>query len=145
MRRYTWKKALTLTVFAITLVFTLFNPIGYSLFHWGKKLYVSGWPNQQEVILFSILSLSVLGFLYYYIKRTIRGMGKIGLVLGTTIYILVAWFAFSAFSISLTLRAITYAVQIGVSILLGAGMNSAHLDLLVSGVRSTEHGDDDNN
>jgi len=116
-------------VFAVLLVFSTYNPEGYSYFHWALLDDVTDFTVLQAFVGVVLL----IGWAMY-IRATIHSLGAVGLVLaiaffGTLLWLIVDMGIVPAGSV----RAISWLVLLAMSGVLTAGMAWSHIRRRVSG------------
>lgn len=123
-----WQGILVRFLFALVLVFSTYNPEGYSYVDWAiLKL-----PD------FSVLKgflgiVLIIGWIIY-LRATLRSLGALGLILavgffGTLIWLVVDWGLIPADSV----RAVTYIILVICSLILTTGISWSHIRRRISG------------
>ena len=115
-------------LFAVLLVFSTYNPEGYSYFHWALK----------DISAFTVLKafagvVLLIGWAMY-VRATIHSLGTVGLTLaiaffGTLLWLIVDMGIVPAGSV----RAISWLVLLAMSGVLTAGIAWSHIRRRVSG------------
>ena len=125
-------------LFALVLVFSTYNPEGYSYFHWALK------DISAFTILKAFLGVVLLIGWTMFIRATIHSLGAVGLVLaiaffGTLLWLIVDFGIIPADSV----RAISWLVLVAMSGVLTAGMAWSHIRRRVSGQVDVDEVDED--
>ena len=109
--------ALVRIVLALVLVFTTFNPTGYSLFHWITAAPVAVTPGK-------VLALIALAIGWLICLRTaFIAMGRLGLALGVALFGVLVWFLVDHELASLSGSGIVWVGLTVVGLLLGLGLS----------------------
>jgi hypothetical protein len=109
--------ALVRIVLALVLVFTTFNPTGYSLFHWITAAPVAVTPGK-------VLALIALAIGWLICLRTaFIAMGRLGLALGVALFGVLVWFLVDHELVSLSGSGIVWVGLTVVGLLLGLGLS----------------------
>jgi len=124
----TWTGFLLRLLVAALLVFSSYNPTGYSYYHWLVHNLTSPSP---MLVLAGILLL--IGWTIY-LRATARSLGALGLILaaaffGTLMWLVIDWGLFKADSI----RAITWIVLVILSAILAVGISWSHIRRRMTG------------
>lgn len=102
---------------ALVLVFTTFNPTGYSLFHWITAAPVAVTPGK-------VLALIALAIGWLICLRTaFIAMGRLGLALGVALFGVLVWFLVDHELVSLSGSGIVWVGLTVVGLLLGLGLS----------------------
>lgn len=125
--------------FALILVFSTFNPSGYSFYHWVLKTMEVGF---EPLMAFAGIVL-VIGWVVY-IRATITSLGLIGLILafaffGTLLWMVIDWGLIPADSV----QVITYIILTLLSMVLAIGMSWSHIRRRMSGQVDVNETEDD--
>lgn len=119
--------ALVRIVLALVLVFTTFNPTGYSLFHWITAAPVAVTPGK-------VLALIALAIGWLICLRTaFIAMGRLGLALGVALFGVLVWFLVDHELVSLSGSGIVWVGLTVVGLLLGLGLSWSLLRAKVTG------------
>lgn len=124
----TWAGFLLRFIAAIVLVFSTYNPEGYSYYHWLKD----GLPAIEPLMVFAGIIL-LIGWTIF-LRATARSLGPFGLLLaliffGTLIWLVVDWGLVPADSV----RAITYIVLFITCGVLATGISWSHIRRRITG------------
>lgn len=125
--------------FALVLVFSTFNPSGYSFYHWIMEAMESGF---KPLMVFAGVVL-VIGWVVY-LRATITSLGIIGLILafaffGSMLWLVIDWGLVPADSIQI----ITYIILSLLSMVLAIGMSWSHIRRRLSGQVDVNDTDED--
>ena len=128
VKELTWAGVGARFLFALVLVFTTYNPSGYSYFHWAIK----NLPDYSVLKLFAGVVLLIVWVMF--IRATLRSLGPIGVTLavaffGTLLWLVVDWGLIPAD----TVKAVTYLILIAASAVMATGMTWSHIRRRISG------------
>jgi hypothetical protein len=124
----TWQGFVLRFIFAVVLVFSTYNPEGYSYVDWALlKL-------PQFSILKAFVGIVLLIGWVVYLRATLRSLGALGLTLsigffGTLIWLVVDWGLIPADSV----RAVSYIILVLCSLILTTGVSWSHIRRRISG------------
>jgi len=125
-------------VVAFVLVFTTYNPSGYSWFHWFSQA-----ENKIDPMLALSAILLVIGWAIY-IRATVRSLGVVGTVLAAALFGTVIWAAIDNQLLSLDdTTAMAYVVLIALSAIMAVGLSWSHIRRRMSGQLDVDDRDDD--
>lgn len=115
-------------LFAVILVFSTYNPEGYSFYHWVIKDY----SNITPVKVLSGLIL-LIGWIIY-IRATLRSLGAIGLILasaffGTIIWLIIDWGLVATDN----MKVMSYLILLVLCAVLAIGISWSHIRRRISG------------
>ena len=132
-----WGGVAARVVAAAVLVFSTYNPEGYSFYHWAVA------PLLQDIKSFGAVKFLagtvLLAGWVVYIQATRRSIGWMGALLVTAIAGGVIWLLIDRHLVSATSsRGITNVVLIAVSIVLGVGMSWSHFSRRITGQADTD-------
>ncbi|MBK6307983.1 MAG: hypothetical protein IPF47_20530 [Gemmatimonadetes bacterium] len=132
-----WGGVAARVVAAAVLVFSTYNPEGYSFYHWAVA------PLLQDIKSFDAVKFLagtvLLAGWVVYIQATRRSIGWMGALLVTAIAGGVIWLLIDRHLVSATSsRGITNVVLIAVSIVLGVGMSWSHFSRRITGQADTD-------
>ena len=124
----TWAGFFMRLIAALVLVFSSYNPSGWSYFHWVTE----NPPNLDPMMALAGIVL-IIGWAIF-LRATGRSLGAFGLILataffGTLLWILIDWNIVPADSID----AITYIVLVILSGILAIGMSWSHVRRRLTG------------
>jgi hypothetical protein len=125
-------------LFGLVLVFSSYNPEGYSFYHWA----IAQLPEFSVVKAFAGVVL-LIGWTIY-LRATLRSLGPFGLVLavaffGTLVWLLVDLHWVPADSV----RAVSYIVLVVISGVLATGVSWSHVRRRISGQVDVDEVDED--
>ncbi|MGD2056843.1 MAG: DUF6524 family protein [Gammaproteobacteria bacterium] len=123
-----WAGYLLRFLAAVVLVFSTYNPSGYSYFHWARDSL----PGIDPLVVFAGVIL-LIGWTVF-LRATFRSLGAFGLLLafaffGTLIWLLVYWDLVPADN----LKAIIYIVQVVLCGVLATGISWSHIRRRMTG------------
>ncbi len=115
-------------LFSAILLFTTYNPEGYSYFHWVKEVFPSVSIEQAFVGVVLIIGYVI------YLRATLRSLGVIGLALAFAFFGLLVGMLFKWGWISLDgQKMLSYVVEILLAVILAVGMSWSHIRRRLSG------------
>jgi hypothetical protein len=115
-------------LFSAILLFTTYNPEGYSYFHWVKEAFPSVSIEQAFVGVVLIIGYVI------YLRATLRSLGVIGLALAFAFFGLLVGMLFKWGWISLDgQKMLSYVVEILLAVILAVGMSWSHIRRRLSG------------
>jgi len=134
----TWGGFLLRFLTAMVLVFTTYNPDGYSYFHWVRANLEEGLPLKAFAGVVLLIGWTV------FIRATVRSLGAFGLLLafaffGTLIWLIVYYGLVPADSS----RALTYIVLVVMCGVLATGVSWSHVRRRITGQVDTDELDTD--
>jgi hypothetical protein len=123
-----WAGYLLRFLAAVVLVFSTYNPSGYSYFHWARDSL----PGIDPLVVFAGVVL-LIGWTIF-LRATIRSLGAFGLLLafaffGTLIWLLIYWNLVPADN----LTAIIYIVLVVLCGVLATGISWSHIRRRMTG------------
>ncbi len=128
---------LTRIAVALLLVFSTFNPTGYSYYHWVAQAFPSLSPPQVVV---GLLLLILWIFLW---RSMMQSVGKLGLVLMGALFAAVVWMFVSWGWIDLAnATAMTWVSLVVLGLILGIGMSWAIIRRDLTGQASVDEIED---
>lgn len=118
---------------AIILVFTTYNPDGFSYFHWVRDNLQDGLPLKLFAGVLLLIGWTI------FIRATLRSLGAFGLILavaffGTLIWLIVYYGLVPADSV----KALTYIVLVILCGVLATGVSWSHIRRRISGQVDTD-------
>lgn len=134
----TWGGFLLRFLAAVVLVFTTYNPDGYSYFHWVRGNFEDGLPLKAFAGVVLLIGWTV------FIRATLRSLGAFGLLLafaffGTLIWLIVYYGLVPADSS----RALTYITLVVMCGVLATGVSWSHVRRRITGQVDTDELDTD--
>lgn len=113
---------------ALILVFSTYNPEGYSYIDWVLSTDTGSFPLKILVGVVLVIGLSV------YVRATRRSLGMIGIILAVAFFSTVLWLFIDLNIVPAgSLRALTYIVLFIIGSLLATGMCWSHIRRRISG------------
>jgi hypothetical protein len=134
----TWVGILLRFLAAVILVFSTYNPEGYSYFHWVSEDF------QQDMPLKIFAGVVLLIGWTIFLRATIGSLGAFGLILafaffGTLLWLVISWGLVPADSV----RAISYIILLILCGVLATGLMWSHVRRRITGQVDTDHVDND--
>lgn len=133
--KFTWTNYLIRLVFALVLVFTTYNPSGWSYYHW-----ISG---RGEIDVYIALGgmILLIGWAIF-LRATARSLGAIGVILAVGFFGVLIWLAVDLFDISsMNLDLLVYLILLGLAGVLSAGISWSHIRRRVTGQLDVDEAD----
>lgn len=113
---------------ALVLVFLSYNPYGGSYYHWALI------PPLEFEPLRMLAGVVLLIAWIVFLRATGRSLGPIGFVLATAFFGLIIWLIIDWFHLQAdSLKTIVTLVEIGLALVLGAGMSWSHIRRRLTG------------
>jgi len=135
--QFSWSNFFTRFCIALVLVFTSYNPAGYSYYHWVVLNVTDITP---------IMALSGLALLIgwvIFIRATLRSLGPIGIGLALAFFACIFWAIVDWGIVSAdNIQAIIYIVQGILCLILATGMSWSHVRRRMSGQLDADDIDD---
>jgi hypothetical protein len=115
-------------LFAVILVFSTYNPEGYSYYHWAIKSL------PEFTVLKAFVGVVLIIGWVIYLRATLRSLGFVGLMLaiaffGLLFWLVVDWGLVPADSV----RALTYLVEVAACAVLATGVSWSHIRRRITG------------
>ena len=125
---FSWQGFFLRLAAALALVFSTFNPEGFSYYHWS----IAQLPDITPIKVFAGLLL-IIGWVIF-IRATLRSLGPVGIALvaalfGTVFWMILDWGIISPDNV----KAITYLVQLILCLILAIGISWSHVRRRISG------------
>ena len=128
-----WQGFLIRFIAGLTLVYSTYNPEGYSYFHWVKNDFPA------VTALQGFLGVLLLVGWAMYIRAALRSLGIVGLTLATAFFGTLLWLVVDVGLIPVdNIRAITYLVLTLLALVLSTGLSWSHVRRRVSGQMDTD-------
>ena len=125
-------------LFSAILVFTTYNPEGFSYFDWVKSVFPAVTIEQAFVGVVLIIGWVI------YLRATLRSLGTIGLVLAFAFFGLLIGMLFKWGWITLDAsKMVAYVVEVLLAVVLAVGMSWSHLRRRMSGQLDMDDVDDE--
>jgi len=130
--RFNFQSFLIRFVFALVLVYTSYNPSGYSWFHWVKEtLFAESLSISPGFAMATVVLL--IGWVVY-IRATLRSLGPIGLGLAFAFFGIIVWWLVDIGLIGVdSVSVMTYIVLFLFGAILATGMSWSHIRRRMSG------------
>jgi len=127
-RGITWTGILIRFLVAAVLVFTTYNPDGFSYFHWVRDNLSEGLPLKAFAGVVLLIGWTV------FIRATLRSLGPVGLFLALAFFGALVWLIVDAGIVSAdSIKTLTYIVLVILCGVLATGMSWSHLRRRMSG------------
>jgi hypothetical protein len=128
-----WQGFLVRFAAGLVLVFSTYNPDGYSYFHWVRNEF----PAISALKAFAGVLL-VVGWAIY-IRAALRSLGLVGLMLATAFFGTLIWLVVDVGLVAVdNIRVITYLAQILLAMVLSTGLSWSHVRRRLSGQMDTD-------
>jgi hypothetical protein len=124
---FSWKAYLLRLFVAFIIVFSTYNPGGYSYSHWLIQDMNTMLP------LKALLGVTLLIGWVIYIRATLRSLGIIGILLATAFFGLVFWLLIDLKIIATGATAIQYVLLVIVSFIISTGVSWSHIRRRITG------------
>lgn len=119
-------------LFALILVFTTYNPSGYSYYHWAHAILYT-----DDTVLsppFAFLSVLILIGWTVYLRATFRSLGGFGLILAFTFFAILIWWLVDLGWLHIDrFSVLSYIVLFLTAAVLAVGMSWSHVRRRMSG------------
>ena len=137
-KTFGWDKFIVRFIFALVVVFSTYNPEGYSYFHW---IY-------EDLPAFSVLKafIGVILLICWIIliRATLGSLGAIGILLAAAFFGLAIWLLIDVFGLSTdSFRVVAYIISIMLASVLSIGISWSHIRRRLSGQVDTDEIDRD--
>ena len=127
---------------AAVLVFTSYNPEGYSYFHWVWNSWIAGVISDDLPLKIFAGFVLLIGWTIF-IRATLRSLGPFGLFLALGFFSALLWIVVYYELIPATSpRAITYIGLVVLCGVLTTGLSWSHIRRRITGQLDTDHVDD---
>ncbi len=137
-RSFNFSGFLVRFLLALVLVFTTYNPSGYSLYHW----FTQASDKLDPLLAFSAV-IVLIGWVVY-IRATIRSLGVIGTLLAVAFFSTLTWLMIDYNILSVdNIEVLTYVVLVMLSAILATGMSWSHIRRRMSGQLDVDEVDED--
>ena len=133
MKTFSWDSFLIRFIFAIAIVFSTYNPEGYSYFHWATESFsiFNIYKAFTGVILF--IGWAIL------IRASLGSLGVFGLSLATVFFGLLIWLIIDVLGLTAdSMRSISYIVEVMIASVLSIGVSWSHIRRRISGQVDTD-------
>lgn len=133
MKKFGWDSFVIRFIFAMVIVFSTYNPEGYSYFHWATESFsvFNVYKAFTGIILF--IGWAIL------IRASLGSLGVFGLSLATVFFGLLIWLIIDVLGLTAnSMRSISYIVEIMIASVLSIGVSWSHIRRRVSGQVDTD-------
>ena len=131
--RFGWDSFIIRFIFATIVVFSTYNPEGYSYYDWIKDEFPTFTVYKGFVGVILIIGWIIL------LRATIGSLGAIGIILAVAFFGLLIWLLFDVFNIPTdSVRVVTYIVQVMMVCVLSIGVSWSHIRRRISGQVDTD-------
>lgn len=133
MKKFGWDSFVIRFIFAMIIVFSTYNPEGYSYFHWATESFsvFNVYKAFTGIILF--IGWAIL------IRASLGSLGVFGLSLATVFFGLLIWLIIDVLGLTAnSMRSISYIVEIMIASVLSIGVSWSHIRRRVSGQVDTD-------
>lgn len=125
-------------VIALVLVFSSYNPSGYSWFHW----FVDAANKFDALLLFAGVVL-IIGWAIY-LRATIRSLGLIGIILAIAFFASLTWLLIQSQMLSVeNINILVYVLLVMLSAILATGISWSHFRRRMTGQADVDEVDGD--
>ncbi len=129
---FTWSSFFIRFAFALVLVYTTYNPSGYSFFHWAQQALFG-----DALMLTPPFAMSAVVLLIgwtIYIRATLRSLGGFGLGLAGAFFGIIIWWLVDVGLIGFdSVSVFTYVILFVLAAILATGMSWSHIRRKLSG------------
>jgi len=128
-----WNSFIVRFVFAIVVVFSTYNPEGFSYFHWVAESFPSMTVGKALLGVILLIGWVIL------IRSTVGSLGAIGILLAVAFFGLLIWLIVDVLGLDTqSFRAVSYIVQLMIASLLSIGVSWSHIRRRISGQLDTD-------
>jgi hypothetical protein len=125
-------------IFALIVVFSSYNPEGFSYYHW-----VSEALSEFSVIKAFVGVILLIGWIIL-IRATLGSLGLFGIILASAFFGLAIWLIIDVLGLSTdNIRVISYIIEIMLASVLSIGVSWSHVRRRISGQVDTDELDRD--
>ncbi len=125
-------------LFALIVVFATYNPEGFSFYHWGIKDFAI------EPLRIVVGIVLIIGWVIF-IRATMRSLGGVGLILVAALCAALLWLLIDwGWIPSDSVRVISYAALLIITMILAVGMSWSHVRRRISGQYDMDDVDQEN-
>ena len=129
---FSWQQFFIRFLFALILVYSSYNPSGYSVYHWLIATVVDNEQAVSPPLILAVVSL-IIGWTIY-IRATLRSLGLIGLGLAFAFFATLIWWFIDSGWLALTdLTILSYIILLLMALILATGMSWSHIRRRLSG------------
>lgn len=131
--KFGWDAFLIRFIFATIVVFSTYNPEGYSYFHWIGDEFPTFTVYKGLIGVILLVGWIIL------IRATLGSLGAIGIILAVAFFGLLIWLVFDVFNIPRdSVRVISYIIQVLIVCVLSIGVSWSHIRRRISGQVDTD-------
>jgi len=117
--------------FALVLVFTTYNPSGYSYYHWASDIL---YTDNTLSPAFAFLSVLILIGWTVFLRATFRSLGGFGLILAFTFFAILIWWLVDLGWLHINrFSGLAYIVLLLTAAVLAVGMSWSHVRRRMTG------------
>ena len=133
--KFTWSNYLVRLMPALILVFSTYNPSGWSYYHWVSE-------RGQFNVYIALGGVILLIGWTVFLRATTRSLGAIGTVLAVMFFSLLIWLTVDLFNIpSDNLNLLIYLTLLGLAGVLSAGISWSHVRRRMTGQLDVDEAD----
>ena len=128
VKRFSFLNFFIRFVMALVLVFSTYNPSGYSWYHWILRA-----PNKIDPLLIFAGVVLLIGWVIY-LRATLRSLGEIGTILALAFFAALTWVMIDYEVLSLDSPTVfTWVILTMLSAIMATGMSWSHIRRRMSG------------
>jgi hypothetical protein len=128
VKRFSFLNFLIRFVMALILVFSTYNPSGYSWYHWIVQA-----ANKIDPLLIFAGVVLLIGWVIY-LRATLRSLGEIGTILALAFFAALTWLMIDRGLLSLDSPTVfTWVILTMLSAIMATGMSWSHIRRRMSG------------
>ncbi len=129
--KFTWTNYLIRLAAALVLVFTTYNPLKWSFFHWVQSAILDF---TQANVFMALAGIVLLIGWVIFLRATMHSLGLFGTVLAVAFFGVLIWVVLTYLPIPKNnLEIMTWLVLIGVAGVLSAGISWSHIRRRMTG------------
>ena len=129
--KFTWTNYLIRLAAALVLVFTTYNPLKWSFFHWVQPATLD-FANAN--VFMALAGIVLLIAWVIFLRATVRSLGPIGTLLAVAFFGILIWVVLTYLPILKdNLKIMTWLVLIGMAGVLSAGISWSHIRRRMTG------------
>ncbi len=128
-----WDSFIVRFIFAIVVVFTTYNPEGYSYYHWIADNFPTFTVLKAFVGVILLIGWVIL------LRATRASLGFLGIILAAAFFGLAIWLIIDVFGLSAdNRRVISYIIEIMLACVLSIGVSWSHVRRRITGQIDTD-------
>jgi uncharacterized membrane protein len=136
--KFTFSSFAVRLVVALVLVFTTYNPSGYSWFHWFTEA-----ENKIDPLIALAAIVLVIGWAIY-LRATMRSLGVVGTSLATALFAAIIWVLIDYELLSLeSTTVLEYIILVMFSAIMATGLSWSHIRRRMSGQLDVDDTDEE--